>query len=77
MEHLSNFHIFINESYYYNPDREYSYDYVVSKLMKGPSYLRVLVKDLPMIEKTNEKGEKVVMTKIPEVVYNFLFNTSR
>jgi len=73
MENLSNFQEFLNESYY-SPVKEYSYDYVAGRLRKGPGYMRKLIKDLPRLPRTNERGEQIIMTRISEQIFNYLFN---
>lgn len=73
MNTISNFQDFINESYY-SPAKEYAYDFVANRLRRGPSYMKKLIKDLPRIPRTNEKGEQIIMTRISEQIYNYLFN---
>jgi hypothetical protein len=54
---------------YYDPEKLYLKDYVVTRLKKGPRELRKYIKDLPSIPCTNGEGVESVCTKIPEVVY--------
>lgn len=58
---------------YYDSEKLYSRNYVVEKLKYAPKELRKHIKNLPYIEHTNDQGESKILTKIPEVVYVFLF----
>ena len=57
----------------YNPEKLYSREKIVNTLKKGPNYIKQYIKKLPHIEVMNEKGEKLVATKIPETIYQYLF----
>ena len=57
----------------FNPEKLYSREKIVSTLKKGPNYIKQYIKKLPYIEVVNEKGEKLVATKIPETIYQYLF----
>lgn len=61
----------INEQRY-DPDKLYSRWYIVDRLHNGPRELRKYIKDLPHIDCVNNKGDKHVCTKIPEVIHVYL-----
>lgn len=61
----------INEQVY-DSEKLYSREYIVNKLMRGPRELKKIIKELPYIECTSDRGESHVCTKIPEVVYVYL-----
>jgi hypothetical protein len=60
----------INE--YYDSEKLYSRDYIVSKLRKAPRELKKYIKDLPHVECTDSQGNPHTCTRIPEVVYVYL-----
>jgi hypothetical protein len=60
----------INE--YYDSEKLYSMDYIVSKLRKAPRELKKYIKDLPHVECTDSQGNPHTCTRIPEVVYVYL-----
>lgn len=60
----------INE--YYDSEKLYSRDYIVSKLKKAPRELKRYIKDLPHVECTDSQGNPHTCTRIPEVVYVYL-----
>jgi hypothetical protein len=60
----------INEQY--NSEKLYSRAYVVDRLHGAPRELRRYIKDLPHIDCTDNKGNKHVCTKIPEVIHVYL-----
>ena len=59
-------------SEYYDEDKLYSKDYVVSRLKKGPKELRKYIDNLPSIPCSDANGNERICTKIPEVIYVFL-----
>jgi hypothetical protein len=58
---------------YYDADKLYDRESVVNRLKKGPKYMKEYIKKLPHINCTDSQGNEKVCTKIPEVVYQFLF----
>jgi len=58
---------------YYNSDKLYPRDYIIGRLKRGPKYMKEYIKNLPYIECTDNQGVQSICTKIPEVVYHFLF----
>ena len=60
----------INEQY--DGDRLYSKEFIVKILETGPKELKHIIKKLPSIPCSNEKGEETICTKIPEVVRVYL-----
>jgi len=68
-------------SEYYDRDKVYIRKKIVNALKNAPNYLKKYIKDLPKFHMvndegeiyTNEEGEKVVFTKIPEVLYVYIF----
>lgn len=61
----------INENY--DPERLYSKQSIVNQLSKSPKYIKKYVKDLPDIPCVNSEGKKSICTKIPEVLFMYLF----
>jgi len=57
---------------YYNPDKLYHREYVISRLKSAPREIRKHIKSLPEIESEDEKGNRTIRTKIPEVVHVYL-----
>ena len=58
---------------YYDSEKLYRKDLVVAKLKAGPKYIREYIKGLPSILCTDHNGNEVICTKIPEVVYQYIF----
>ena len=63
----------INENYY-NPDKLYDTEYVISVLKKAPRHLKSLLNKLEDIPCKNSKGESKRCTKIPEVLHVYFWN---
>ena len=62
----------INEEYY-NSDKLYNRDYIVTKLSRGPKELKKYIKTLPSIPCTNNNtGQEDICTKIPQVIHVYL-----
>lgn len=55
---------------YYNPNQLYYRNYIVSKIKRGPKYLHKYIDLLPIFtsEETDEE-----LTKIPEVIYQYIY----
>jgi hypothetical protein len=62
-------------SEHYDRDKLYSREKIVRALQKGPNYIKLHIKKLPHIDCNGSNGEKVVCTKIPEVIYQYLFGS--
>lgn len=58
---------------YYDADKLYDRDVIVGRLKKGPKYMREYIKNLPNIKCADSQGNEKICTRIPEVVYQFLF----
>lgn len=58
---------------YYDADKLYDRDVIVGRLKKGPKYMREYIKNLPHIKCADSQGNEKICTRIPEVVYQFLF----
>jgi len=58
---------------FYKSEELYPRDYIVGRLNRSPKYMREYIKNLPYIECTDNQGTQSTCTKIPEVVYQFLF----
>ena len=58
---------------FYESEKLYPRDYIVGRLNRAPKYMREYIKNLPHIECTDNQGSQSTCTKIPEVVYQFLF----
>lgn len=66
---------------YYDRDKVYVRKKIVDAMRNAPNYLKKYIKDLPKFHMindegeiyTNEEGEKVIFTKIPEVIYVYIF----
>jgi len=58
---------------YYDSDKIYLRERIVNSLMKGPQYIRQYIKKLPHIPVQDSNGNTVVGTKIPEVIYQYLY----
>ena len=75
----SQFNTIISE--YYEKDKVYVRKKIIDSLKNAPNYLKKYTKDLPKFHMvndegeiyTNNEGEKVIFTKIPEVLYVYLF----
>jgi hypothetical protein len=72
--------LIINENQYkklimehYEPEKLYSREKIVNTLKTAPKYIQYYIKKLPHIEVVNERGEKLIATRIPEVIYQYLF----
>ncbi len=57
---------------YYDSERYYDREVIVSRLKRGPKYMHKYIKTLDSIPCSDGKVEKIC-TKIPQVVYQFLF----
>jgi hypothetical protein len=57
---------------YYDGDKLYDRERIVAKL-KTSRNMREYIKKLPHIEVTDEQGNVKIATRIPEVVYVFLY----
>jgi hypothetical protein len=58
---------------YYDSEKLYRRDKIIDRLKSAPKYLHIYIKKLPQIPLQNENGEIVIATKIPEVLYQYLF----
>ena len=58
---------------YYDSEKLYRKDLVVAKLKQGPKYIREYIKGLPSILCTDSNGNEVICTRIPEIIYQYLF----
>jgi hypothetical protein len=58
---------------YYDSEKLYVRERIVNSLMKGPQYIRQYIKKLPHIPVQDSNGNTVVGTKIPEVIYQYLY----
>lgn len=58
---------------YYDSDKLYDRDVIVSRLKAGPKYMREYIKNLPNIKCSDSQGNEIICTRIPQVVYQFLF----
>jgi hypothetical protein len=58
---------------YYDSEKIYIRERIVNSLMKGPQYIRQYIKKLPHIPVQDSNGNTVVGTKIPEVIYQYLY----
>jgi hypothetical protein len=58
---------------YYDSEKIYLRERIVNSLMKGPQYIRQYIKKLPHIPIQDDNGNTVIGTKIPEVVYQYLY----
>ena len=47
-------------------------DYIVRQLLNGPKELRSYIKKLPEIPCQNDKGDRTICTKIPQVIHVYL-----
>lgn len=67
----SQYKTILNE--YYNPEKLYSRHHIVSQLKNAPSYMKKYINTLPSLECTDSQGNPHTCTRIPEVVYQYLF----
>ena len=58
---------------YYDSEKLYNRERIVNMLSKAPKYIREYVKNLPHIECTDQDGNSHICTKLPQVVYEYLF----
>lgn len=61
-------------SEHYDSDKLYSREAIVKRLSKAPKYMKEYIKNLPHIECTDRDGQPHTCTRIPEVIYQFLFS---
>ena len=57
---------------FYDKDKLYSRERIVNSLKSAPQYITQYIKKLPHIDVTDDQGNKKVLTKIPEVLYQYL-----
>ena len=60
---------------FYDPQKIYSYEKIAKAIKKGPKYMHHHINRLPKIECVDNQGVKHICTRIPEVVYNYLFGS--
>ena len=58
---------------YYDSEKIYLRERIVNSLMNGPQYIRQYIKKLPHIPDTDDNGNTIIGTKIPEVIYQYLY----
>ena len=58
---------------YYDADKLYDRESIVKRLKMGPKYMRDYIKNLPNKKCSDPQGNERICTRIPEVVYQFLF----
>lgn len=58
---------------YYDPNKLYSRDSIVKRLKRGPKYLHKYINTLPHLKM---EGSDKEYTKIPQVVYQYLFGSN-
>jgi hypothetical protein len=58
---------------YYDSEKLYDREKIVNRLKSAPKYIKVYIKKLQQILVETENGETVIATKIPEVLYQYLF----
>lgn len=63
----------MNENYY-EPDKLYDKEYVISILKKAPRHLKSLYEKLDDIPCKNSKGESRRCTKIPAVLHAYMWD---
>ena len=51
---------------YYNPERLYKLESMISRIKRGPKFIHKYIKTLPHIKK---EGSDEIWTQIPQVVY--------
>ena len=75
MDNIKTFCNYINESMEtYNPEKLYSYNFVVQHLKRGPMYMQKLISTLKPVKGTNTKGEEVMKTKITNKIFAFIYH---
>ena len=57
---------------HYDKEKLYRYNHIVDSLRYAPLYIKQYIKKLPQIACTDNEGNEVVCTKIPEVLYQYL-----
>jgi hypothetical protein len=58
---------------YYDGEKLYNREHIVNSLMKAPKYIKQYIKKLPHISVEDSNGNMVIATKIPEVIYQYLY----
>jgi hypothetical protein len=58
---------------YYDSEKLYDREKIVNRLKSAQKYIKVYIKKLQQIPVETENGETVIATKIPEVLYQYLF----
>jgi hypothetical protein len=58
---------------HYDPEKLYHRQKIVNALKTAPKYIKDYIKHLPKIEVINEKGERLIATKIPGTIFQYLF----
>ncbi len=58
---------------HYESERLYDRSSIVKQLSKAPSYMKKHMKNLPHIPCKDKEGNEKTCTKLPEVVFNYLF----
>jgi len=64
----------LNESSY-DGDKLYFREYVVKRLSKAPAYMRDYINKLPSIKCKDSDGTERICTRIPQVVYQYLYGS--
>lgn len=59
---------------YYDSEKLYLRDQIVSILKRAPKQYKQLIDKLPSIDCENSEGEKRICTKISEFIYVYLMN---
>jgi predicted HTH transcriptional regulator len=57
---------------FYDRDKLYSRERIVNSLKSATKNIKQYIKKLPHIDVTDDQGNKKVLTKIPEVLYQYL-----
>ena len=75
MDKIYEFDQFLLNEYggHYDPEKLYLRSSIVKRLQAGPSYIRAYINKLPEIRCTDSEGNPQICTKIPQVLYQFLF----
>jgi len=58
---------------YYDSEKLYDREKIINRLKSAPKYIKVYIKKLQQIPVQTQNGETVIATKIPEVLYQYLF----
>ena len=58
---------------YYDGEKLYSRERIVKMLSKAPMYMKKYINNLPHIEGSDQDGNSHICTKLPQVVYEYLF----